>query len=53
MLRPPIVRSIVAEQPGAEITVESTPGHGTTFILTVPVANGVAPTAELPGSLHR
>jgi signal transduction histidine kinase len=35
-----IVRALVAEQPGAVITVESTPGHGTTFRLTIPAASG-------------
>ncbi len=35
-----IVRSLVAEQPGASIDVESRPHQGTTFTLTLPVANG-------------
>jgi signal transduction histidine kinase len=33
-----IVRSLVAEQPGAVLTVESQPGRGTTFRLTMPAA---------------
>jgi signal transduction histidine kinase len=33
-----IVRSLVAEQPGAGITVHSEPGQGTTFRLTMPPA---------------
>jgi signal transduction histidine kinase len=31
-----IVRSLVDEQPGAAIRVESTPGSGTTFTITMP-----------------
>lgn len=38
-----IVRSLVEEQPGATITVESAPGQGTTFMLTMPVAGGTVP----------
>lgn len=32
-----IVRGLVAEQPGAAIEVDSAPGRGTTFVLTMPV----------------
>jgi signal transduction histidine kinase len=35
-----IVRSLVSKQPGAAIGVKSQPGQGTTFTLTMPVADG-------------
>lgn len=41
-----IVRSLVAEQPGAAIEVESRHGLGTTFILSMPVAERAFPEAE-------
>lgn len=37
-----IVRSLVEQQPGAAITVESRPGAGTTFRLTIPTADSPA-----------
>lgn len=38
-----IVRGLVAEQPGATIDVESRPGQGATFILTMPAAKETSP----------
>ena len=46
-----IVRSLVSKQPGAAIGVKSQPGQGTTFTLTMPVADGVSQVCE-PGQ-HR
>ncbi len=42
-----LARSVVVDHHGGSLTVDSTPGHGTTFVVRLPIA-GAAPTTPPP-----